>query len=205
LSGQLEIIESVAQRYFRFLFAFCSDLRYPCLAIQGGFAMDFQKELIAEYDQEIARTRKIFAAIPADVDFNFKPQQKSMSLGRLAGHASETAGEWAMHTLTSNKLEFPGDHKFEAYIPASTDALLTRFDEQTSRAKAALGAFKPESWDENWKFVYGDQAWIDDTKYHVWRNWVINHMVHHRAQLGVYLRVLGKPIPGMYGPSADES
>ena len=168
--------------------------------------MDLQKELIAEYDQEIVRTRNIFAAIPADVDFNFKPnEQKSMSLGRLAGHLSDTAGDWAIHTLTSNKLEFPADHKFEAYIPASTEALLKQFDERTAQAKAALAAFKPETWEENWKFVYGGQAWIDDTKYRVWRNWVINHLVHHRAQLGVYLRVLGKPIPGTYGPSADES
>jgi uncharacterized damage-inducible protein DinB len=167
--------------------------------------MDIQKELIAEYDEEIARTRKIFAAIPADVDFTFKPNEKSMSLGRLAGHASDTAGEWAIHTLTSNKLEFPADHKFEGYVPASTEALLKQFDEQTTQAKAALAALKPEAWDENWKFVFGGQAWIDDTKYRVWRNWVLNHLIHHRAQLGVYLRALGKPIPGTYGPSADES
>jgi uncharacterized damage-inducible protein DinB len=62
----------------------------------------------------------------------------------------------------------------------------------------------PAKWDSHWKFVAGDQTWIDDTKYNVWRTWVINHMVHHRAQLGVFLRVLGHKIPGMYGPSADE-
>jgi uncharacterized damage-inducible protein DinB len=167
--------------------------------------MDIQKELIAEYDEEIARTRKIFAAIPADVDFNYKPHEKSYRLGHLAGHVSDTAGDWAIHTLTSNKLEFPADHKFEAYIPKSTEALLKQFDEQTAKAKAALAEMKPENWDENWKFVMGGHAWIDDTKYRVWRNWVVNHLVHHRAQLGVYLRLLGKPIPGTYGPSADES
>lgn len=166
--------------------------------------MDIQKELIAEYNEEIARTRKIFAAIPADVDFTFKPNEKSMSLGRLAGHVSDTAGDWAIHTLTSSKLVFPADHKFEGYVPASTEALLKQFDEQTTQAKAALASFKPEAWDENWKFGVGDQVWIDDTKYHVWRNWVLNHLIHHRAQLGVYLRALGKPIPGTYGPSADE-
>ena len=167
--------------------------------------MDIQKELIREYDAEVARTRKILEAIPAGADFTWKPHDKSMALGRLAGHLSDTAGDWAIHTLTTNKLEFPADHKFEPYIPASSTAMLAQFDAQTSQAKTALAALKSEAWDENWKFVYGDQAWIDDTKYHVWRNWVINHMVHHRAQLGVYLRVLGKPIPGTYGPSADES
>ena len=154
--------------------------------------MDIQKELIAEYDRESATTRKILDAIPADVDFGFKPNPKSMPLGRLAGHVSETAGDWALHTLTLDKMEFPADHKWEAYIPASKEALLERFDKDTAKVKEELSKFAPAKWDENWKFVAGGQAWIDDSKYSVWRNWVINHLVHHRAQLGVYLRVLDK-------------
>jgi uncharacterized damage-inducible protein DinB len=166
--------------------------------------MDFQKELIAEFDREAASTRKMFDAVPADVDFTFKPNAKSMALGRLAGHISETAGDWAIHTLTTDKLEFPADHKFEPYIPASKAAMLERFDADVAKSKEALTKFDPGKWDTNWKFVFGGQAWIDDTKYKVWRTWVVNHLIHHRAQLGVYLRVLGKPIPGTYGPSADE-
>ncbi len=165
---------------------------------------DFHKELVAEYDRETAKTRKILAAIPADADFTWKPHPKSMAMGRLAGHVSETMGDWAIHTLTMDKLEFPADHKFEAYIPASTEALLERFDQQVADVKKALAAFPKEKWDENWKFVAGGQAWIDDSKYRVFRDWVLDHAIHHRAQLGVYLRVLGKPIPGTYGPSADE-
>jgi uncharacterized damage-inducible protein DinB len=165
--------------------------------------MDIQKELIAEYDRETANTRKMFEAIPADADFTYSPHPKSMTLGRLAGHVSDTAGEWAIHTLTTDKLEFPADHKFEPYIPASTEALLEKFDRQVAEAKQALAGFALEDWDGNWKFVAGGQAWIDDSKYDVWRTWVINHLAHHRAQLGVYLRLLDKPIPGMYGPSAD--
>jgi len=166
--------------------------------------MDFQKELIAEYDREIAKTRKMLEAIPADADFTYKPHPKSMSLGRLAGHTAELAGEWAITTLTTDKLEFPADHKWEAYVPASKKALLERFDKETAEAKTALAGFAPAKWDENWKFVAGGQAWIDESKYKVWRTWVLNHMIHHRAQLGVYLRLLDKPIPGAYGPSADE-
>ena len=86
--------------------------------------MDIQKELIAEFDHELARTRKMLAAIPADVDFTWKPHPKSMSLGRLAGHIVETAGQWAIATLTTNKMEFPADHKWEGYVPASTQTLL---------------------------------------------------------------------------------
>ena len=76
--------------------------------------------------------------------------------------------------------------------------------DDVAEAKEALASFAPEKWDENWKFVAGGQAWIDDTKYDVWRTWVVNHLIHHRAQLGVYLRLLDKPIPGTYGPSADK-
>jgi uncharacterized damage-inducible protein DinB len=166
--------------------------------------MDFQKELIAEYDAEIARTRKILAAIPADADFNFKPSPKSMSLSRLAGHTSETMGDWAVHTLTSDALIFPADHKFEPYAPTSTAAILEKFDADAAKAKAALATFDPAKWDTNWKFGVGDQVWIDEPKYSVWRNWVIDHTIHHRAQLGVYIRVLGGKLPGVYGPSADE-
>jgi len=166
--------------------------------------MDFQKELIAEYDRETASTRKLLAAIPADADFTWKPHTKSMSLGRLAGHAAETAGDWALSTLTVDKMEFPAGHKFEPYVPASTEALLEKYDRQVADVKKALASFAVEKWDENWKFVAAGQTWIDDSKYGVWRSWVINHLIHHRAQLGVYLRLLDKPIPGMYGPSADE-
>ena len=165
--------------------------------------MDAQKELIAEYGSEADKTRKMLEAIPADVDFAYKPHPKSMALGRLAGHVSETAGDWAIHTLTMDKLEFPADHKFEAYIPVSKDALLETFDKQVAQVKKELASFPIEKWDDNWKFVAGGQAWIDESKYSVFRNWVLDHMIHHRAQLGVYLRLLDKPIPGSYGPSAD--
>jgi uncharacterized damage-inducible protein DinB len=165
--------------------------------------MDIQKELIAEYDRETANTRKMLEAIPADADFTYKPHPKSMSLGQLAGHLADTTGDWAVTTLTTDKLEFPAGHKFEPYIPASKEALLEKYDKQVADAKKALASFPPASWDDNWKFVAGGQAWIDDTKYKVWRDWVLNHLIHHRAQLGVFLRLLDKPIPGTYGPSAD--
>jgi uncharacterized damage-inducible protein DinB len=166
--------------------------------------MDFQQELIAEYDRETAKTRKMLEAIPADADFTWKPHPKSMSLGQLAGHISDTAGEWAITTFTTDKLEFPADHKFKPYVPASDKAMLEKFDSQVAEAKAALASFAPAKWDENWKFIAGGQAWIDDSKYRVFRDWVLDHLIHHRAQLGVYLRLLDKPIPGTYGPSADE-
>jgi uncharacterized damage-inducible protein DinB len=81
---------------------------------------------------------------------------------------------------------------------------MERFDRDADQAKAALAALETAKWNDNWKFQMGDQVWIDDSKYGVWRTWVINHAVHHRAQIGVYLRVLGAKLPGTYGPSADD-
>ncbi len=88
--------------------------------------------------------------------------------------------------------------------PATKKELLAQFEKQVAAVKPELAAITPEKWDSNWKFVAGGQTYIDDTKYNVWRTWVVNHMIHHRAQLGVYLRLLGQKIPGTYGPSADE-
>ena len=164
--------------------------------------MDIQKELVAEYDQEAASTRKILEAIPEDADFAWKPHGKSMALGRLASHVSDTTGDWAVHTLTRDRLDWTPD--MNPKDPTNRNDLLARFDKQVAEAKPALASMTPAKWDSNWKFVAGDQTWIDDTKYNVWRKWVLNHMIHHRAQLGVYLRLLDKKIPGIYGPSADE-
>jgi uncharacterized damage-inducible protein DinB len=164
--------------------------------------MDTQKDLVAEYEVETANTRKLLDAIPEGADFSWKPHEKSMALGRLAGHVADTAGDWAVHTLTTDKLVW--DPSMNVPPPTTKSQVLAKFEKRTADARSALASMTPERWDSNWKFVSGDQAWIDDTKYNVWRIWVINHMIHHRAQLGVFLRLLGQKIPGMYGPSADE-
>ena len=166
--------------------------------------MDFQKELIAEYNRETAQTRKMLEAIPADADLNYTPHAKSMSLGRLAGHLTDMAGDWAMHTLTQDKLEFAADHKWDPYVPASKAAVLEKFDKGLPGVKTAIAAATPAQWDQHWKFIFGGQTFIDSPRHQVFRDYVLNHMIHHRAQLSVYLRLLGAKVPGMYGPSADE-
>jgi uncharacterized damage-inducible protein DinB len=165
--------------------------------------MDIQKELIGEFDRELALTRKMLEAIPEDADFSWKPNPKSFSLGRLAGHVAETPCEWALSTLTTDRLDWSGEN-YKPYVPESKAALLARFDKESAEARAALAAFDPAKWDDNWKMVAGDQTWIDDSRYGVFRTLVLNHTIHHRAQLGVDLRLLNLPIPGTYGPSADE-
>ncbi len=166
--------------------------------------MDFQKDLLAEYDREIAKSRKMLEAIPEDVDFTYKPHPKSMALGRLAGHLTDMCGDWAMHTITQDKLEFPADHKWEVYAASSKAELLARFEKQLPTVRAELTALPIEKWDQQWQFIFGGRAWIDQPRHEVFRESVLAHMIHHRAQLGVYLRLLNKPIPGSFGPSADE-
>ena len=94
---------------------------------------------------------------------------------------------------------------YKPWRPASKTEVLEKFDQDTSKAKQILASLDPAKWKDNWKMTAGDQTWIDDSRYVVFRTWVLNHLIHHRAQLGRDLRTLGAPIPGMYGPSADES
>jgi uncharacterized damage-inducible protein DinB len=191
--------------FLRFFFAFWWELPV-CLSGSKFWRlpMDIQKELIAEYDRELVSTRKMLDAIPADADLNWKASPKSMTLGRLAGHVAETAGGWSLSTLSKDRLNFDMD-SYKPWKPVSKAEILQKFDEDTAKAKQILGGLDPAKWGDNWKMTAGDQTWIDDSRYAVFRTWVLNHLIHHRAQLGRDLRTLGAPIPGMYGPSADEA
>lgn len=166
--------------------------------------MDAQKALIDEFDREAANTRKMLDAIPADADFNFKPHSKSMSLGRLTGHLTDFAGEWTLSTLTKDKIEFTPDSGWKPFVPASKAEALEKFDRELAGTRAALVATTGDAWDRNWQFVWQGHAVIDQPKHQVFRDAVLNHMIHHRGQLSVYLRLLGAKVPGVYGPSADD-
>ena len=166
--------------------------------------MDLQRELTAEYDRELVSTRKMLDSIPADADLAWKASSKSMPLGRLAAHVAETAGAWGVDTLSKDGLKLDMA-SYKPWLPASKGEILEKFDKDTAQVKQILGGFDPAKWEDNWKMTAGDQTWIDDSRYVVFRTWVLNHLIHHRAQLGRDLRTLGAPIPGMYGPSADES
>jgi uncharacterized damage-inducible protein DinB len=165
--------------------------------------MDYQQDLMAEFDREAARTRKMLAAIPDGADLAYKPHEKSMPLGRLAGHLSDMTGEFGMTILTTDKIDLPADHKWNPYIPESKAALLERFDGALPATRKQLAATTPEKWDQNWQFIFGGQTFVDGPRHQVFRDMVMNHMVHHRAQVGVYIRLLGGALPGTYGPSAD--
>lgn len=164
--------------------------------------MDFEKELVEQFDSEAAKTRKMLEAIPVNADWGFAPHAKSMPLGKLADHISHIPGDWALHTLTKDRLDW--DPSMNPPPAAGKAEVLAQFDKQLPNARAALVAITPDQWDRTWEFGANGQTWISNTKFRVWRELVIDHQVHHRAQLGVYIRLLGGKVPGMFGPSADE-
>lgn len=165
--------------------------------------MDAQKELIAEFDREIAKTRKMIEAIPAGADFNFKPHPKSMSLARLVGHLTDFPGDWGHHVLTLDKLEL-GSGDYKPFNPTTAVEALEKFDQQLGETRAALVATTADKWDRNWQLVWQGHTVVNASKHEVFRDVVLNHMIHHRGQLSVYLRLIGAKVPGVYGPSADE-
>ena len=161
--------------------------------------MTISETLLPEFDREMANSRKMLDVVPED-KFGWKPHEKSFSLGRLASHVAEMPG-WATVTITQDSLELtPGQKPFNAATKAE---LLAAFDKNTSEARAALAGASDEHLHKNWKFIYGGHTIFDQPRTHVLRDMVLSHMIHHRGQLSVYLRLLDVPIPGMYGPSAD--
>lgn len=153
-----------------------------------------------DYDDEIRNTRKLLELVPLDDAHRaFKPHPKSMSLERLATHIAELPS-WPKLALASETFELkPG---FKKRIAASKAELLEIFDQSVEEGRASIAGATDAEMQKDWTFKFGEFAFTEPrTK--VIRSF-INHLVHHRAQLGVYLRLNEIAIPGMYGPSADE-
>jgi uncharacterized damage-inducible protein DinB len=162
--------------------------------------MTISEMVLPEFDQEMANTRKILERVPDD-KLNYKPHEKSMTLGRLAGHIAELPS-WGSHTLQLEVLELQtGQQPFSA---KSTRELLDKFDEGTKEARSLISAASDEELKKTWTMNFAGKTVLSMPRSMVLRNVVMNHLIHHRAQLGVYLRLLDVEIPGMYGPSADE-
>jgi uncharacterized damage-inducible protein DinB len=163
--------------------------------------MSLLPALLAELDQEAASTRRLLALVPADQG-DFQPHAKSMSLGQLAVHVAEMY-DWLEVTLANSGLDFAT----RPYRPApfvSGDELVTRMDRYLATGRPILEAATEATLAEPWTMRAGDRVFFTMPKGSVLRTFVFNHIVHHRAQLTVYLRLLNIPIPGLYGPSADE-
>ena len=162
--------------------------------------MTISEALLPEFDQEMTNTRKTLERVPDKPDFC--PHSKSMPLGRLAPHVAELAG-FGFRVLATPQVDFStGSYK---PLPFESAAQLVKvLDEGAAKVRQALVATPDDAWEANWKLLYQGQPLFDGSRFLAYREMFLNHLVHHRAQLGVYLRLNGVPVPAIYGPSADE-
>lgn len=156
--------------------------------------------LLGEYLHEAAQTRKVLERIPAD-KASFAPHEKSMTMEKLATHVADLAS-WTGYTLTTTELDLAGGYVTPPFT--TTEALLALFDKNVESSKQALMAASDEQLGVTWSLKMGPQTLLAMPRGQILRSLCFNHVVHHRGQLTVYLRLIGVPVPGMYGPSADE-
>jgi uncharacterized damage-inducible protein DinB len=167
--------------------------------------MSVSEKLLTEFDEEFASTRKFLELVPDD-KWLWKPHEKSMELGRLAWHVTDFP-EWCRDTIKQDFLkmtEEDGAKMMDVWKNKKRADLLARFDSALPEARATLANASDADMQHNWKMEWAGQVVVDSPRDQVLRKWVISHMIHHRAQLGVYLRLNNIKIPGCYGPSADE-
>jgi uncharacterized damage-inducible protein DinB len=163
-------------------------------------SMSISETLLPEFDQEMANTRRVLERVPEGKPA-WKPHEKSMSLGRLAGHVAELPG-WAVNAIRLSVLNLTPP--FHATTMGSRKELLELFDKNVVEARQAIAGASDEHLGEIWSLQVGGKTMMSMPRAAVLRSVVMNHLIHHRAQLGVYLRLHDVAIPGMYGPSADE-
>ena len=156
--------------------------------------------LLPEFDHEMATTRKLLERVPDD-RLAWAPHAKSFTLGQLAQHVA-TIPMWGTMTLTLNELDLAGG--FENPPAESRAALVKLFDNNAAKARMELTGKTDAELMAPWALKRGADTIFSMPKASVWRSFVMNHLVHHRAQLSVYLRMQDVPLPAMYGPSADE-
>jgi uncharacterized damage-inducible protein DinB len=163
--------------------------------------MTMNDSLIKELQIEAANTRKMLERVPAE-HFDYKPHEKSMDLKFLSTHVADLIG-WTGYVLTTTELDFVNNDLKEPVIQ-STEDLLSHFDEVLQSSLSALETATAEQFAEHWVLRNGDFVILEQPRAVVIRSMCLSHLYHHRGQLSVYLRMLNIPVPGMYGPSADE-
>ena len=162
--------------------------------------MSLAQDLLNELTQEAAVTRRYLASVPFD-KAAFQPHKKSETLGRLTINIAEIIAWWK-ECILNEELNFID---FEPTDISSTAALLSYFDTLLVEAKSVLQQAKDSDLENGtWSMRYGDIVYFTLSKKQALRIFCMNHLVHHRAQLGVYLRLLDIPVPAVYGPSADD-
>ena len=167
--------------------------------------MGLSESLLPEFDHEMATTRKTLERVPYD-RFDWKPHEKSMAMGGLATHLSNIP-TWAVYTIDQESLDLAPEGKPlpHAELAKSQADLLATFDANTVKARAAIAGASDQTLFAPWTLMSNGNTILTMPKIAVLRSFVMNHLIHHRAQLGVYLRLNDLPVPSIYGPSADEA
>jgi len=166
--------------------------------------MAMSQALIGEFDHEMANTRKALERVP-DEKFDWKPHTKSFSMGALAGHLAFIP-QWAKATIETPEFDVnpPGGQQVQPPPMKTRADVLAYFDKGVAEARSALLAVSDENLMKQWSLLAGGKTIFAMPRIAVLRGMIMNHMVHHRGQLTVYLRMNDLPVPALYGPSADE-
>jgi len=166
--------------------------------------MGLNEAMLPEFDVEMANTRKTLERVPED-KFAWKPHEKSGSMGWLAAHVANIPS-WASFAIGQDFLDLApgGVPPTPPPPPKSRKDLLDAFDKNVVAARAAIAGAKDDHLFKPWSLLRNGATLLKMPRVAVLRSFVMNHMIHHRAQLGVYLRLNNVPVPAIYGPSADE-
>ncbi len=166
--------------------------------------MSIAQSLLPEFDQEMAGTRKTLERIPAD-KFEWRPHEKSFTMIALASHIANMCG-WGGMTIKESSFDFApvGGEPYKEEPATSVADLLEKFDKNSAEFRAALAGASDADLMAEWSLLKGGATVFSMPRIACLRGMIFNHIVHHRAQLGVYLRMNDVPVPALYGPSADE-
>ncbi len=164
--------------------------------------MTISEILLPEFDEEIASTRRMLESLPED-KFGWKPHEKSMTLAQLASHVGDLPS-WMAMIITTEKLDFAASESIEGFQTGSHSTLMAHFNECAAGARNTIENTSDEQFAVTWTLAYGEKTLYAAPRRMAVRTIALNHLIHHRGQLSLYLRLLERKVPGMYGPSADE-
>jgi uncharacterized damage-inducible protein DinB len=164
--------------------------------------MSLSEPIAAELQREAATTRRMLERVP-EGKLAWRPHEKSMTLGRLAGHIAELPSLVAS-VVTRDEVDF-AEGNFQPFTASNSAELLERFDKNIAAAVEALKGQPDEHLLKTWRLRNGEQVFFELPRVAVLRSMGLNHVIHHRGQLSVYLRLLDVPLPSVYGPTADEA
>ncbi len=162
--------------------------------------MPIKDTLLPEFDHEMATCRTVIERVP-EANFGYKPHEKSMTMGVLASHIADMPS-WAAASIAQDSMDMASG--FKPFQAASNADLLATFDKNVAAARGAIAGATDDTFMKMWSLKRGDQTLMSMPKIAVVRSFVLNHLIHHRGQLSVYLRLNNVAVPSIYGPSADE-